>query len=151
MIEITHNFDPARFMWLWTKYVTGFNPKYHCTNAITGAYSKKLWKGNPNLDTQHTIVMDERPEGSYRAIYICGVAKAGYRKGLNYPHNVHVAILPEPRKNADWAFEGWSLRVDGGRFLSIPDTDSLPIHLRQLPPAFTTCRIFRWAAVHHCH
>jgi hypothetical protein len=23
MIEITHNFDPARFVWLWSKYVTG--------------------------------------------------------------------------------------------------------------------------------
>ena len=53
MIEITHNFDPSQFMWLWTKYVTGFNEKYHCTNSITGRYSKKLWKGNPDLPSQH--------------------------------------------------------------------------------------------------
>src|SRR6185437_9108837 len=94
MIEISHNFAPDDFMWLWAKYVVGFNDKYHCTNSIRGRYSRKLSKKNAELATSRVITMDENPLGSYHAIYICGVAKAGYSKKENYPHNVHVAIRP---------------------------------------------------------
>ena len=148
MIEITHNFDPSQFMWLWTKYVTGFNEKYHCTNSITGRYSKKLWKGNPNLVSHSPLDLDEMPEGSYRAIYICGVAKAGYGSHRNYPHNVHAAVLPAPDNVDEWRFEDWALSVRNGVFLTIPKTpDELPVTFRNLPDSYVTCRIFRWAAV----
>ena len=84
MIEITHNFDPSQFMWLWSKYVTGFNDAYHCTNSIRGSYSKKLSKGNPELPSLPTLLMDEQPLGTYRALYICGVSKRGYSSHKNY-------------------------------------------------------------------
>jgi hypothetical protein len=147
MIEITHNFDPDRFMWLWTKYVTGFNEKCHCTNAIRGRYSRKLWKGNPGLTAQPTVTLDEQPEDSYRAIYVCGVIRQGYAASRNYAHNVHAAILPVPGAQDEWVFEDWKLRVDNGRFLPIPvGAGQLPVRYQGLPDAFTSCRIFRWAA-----
>ena len=115
MIEITHSFDPSKFMWLWAKYVTGFNETQHCTNSIRGRYSRKLWKGNPELPSTPTLVMDEQPVGTYRAIYICGVSKRGYSSGKNYPHSVHAAILPTAGTEDRWAFEGWTLTIRNGR------------------------------------
>ena len=46
MIEIAHNLESRDFVWLWAKYVTGFNPNHHCTNSIRGRYSRKLSKHN---------------------------------------------------------------------------------------------------------
>ena len=52
MIQITHNFDPSQFMWLWSRYVTGFNAAYHCTNSLRGHYSQKLSRRNPGSTEQ---------------------------------------------------------------------------------------------------
>jgi hypothetical protein len=147
MIEIMHNFEPGAFVWLWAKYVTGFNPKYHCTNSIRGRYSRKLSKHNENLTESKAILMDELPQDSYRAIYICGVARQGYARKQNYPHNVHAALEPCSGAVDLWRFENWRLEVRGGRFLHIPATEfEIPSSFKGLPPAYTSCRIFRWAA-----
>ena len=149
VIEISHNFDPACFMWLWTKYVTGFNEKYHCTSSIRGRYSRKLWKGNANLTSQPTILLDEQPENTVRAVYICGVARAGYSSHKNYPHNVHAAVLPVEGEEDEWQFEQWKLNVKNGRFSRIPaSAEDIPPRFRQLPQEYVSCRIFRWAAAY---
>jgi hypothetical protein len=147
MIEITHNFEPREFIWLWAKYVTGFNPKYHCTNSIRGRYSRRLSKHNKDLTGSEVIIMDEYPPDSYQAIYICGVAKEGYANKKNYEHNLHTAISPRPGAVEAWSFEKWHLQVRGGTFLYIPASEQeLPSRYRDLPPEYTTCRIFRWSA-----
>ena len=147
MIEIVHNFDPNQFVWLWAKYVTGFNEKYHCTNSIRGPYSQKFSKHNPEFVTSSAIVLDEQPVGSYLAIYICGVSKQCYSRKANYPHNAHIAISPELGAVEKWSFERWVLRIRNGRLLPIPATDEdLPTRYRSLPSEYTTCRIFRWSA-----
>lgn len=64
MIEITHNFDPAQFIWLWSKYVTGLNDRYHCTNCIRGRYYV------------HRSVVDLLP-GVLRAYVGCATALFG--------------------------------------------------------------------------
>ncbi len=147
MIEVMHNFDPNQFMWLWAKYVTGFNENYHCTNSIRGRYSQKFSKNDPKFFRSPVIVMDEQPADSYRAVYICGVSKQGYSRKANYLHNVHVAICPEFGGVAEWSFENWILRIRNGRLLPIPSNrDELPAQYRSLPVEFTTCRIFLWSA-----
>jgi hypothetical protein len=147
MIEIVQNFDPRAFVWLWAKYVRGFNPKYHCTNSILGKYSCKFSKHNKDLTTSEVIVMDECPPDSYRAIYICGVAKDGYAKKKNYEHNVHAAICPRVGVCDNWSFEKWHVRVRHGSFLYIPVSEQeLPFKYRGLPTEYVTCRIFRWSA-----
>jgi hypothetical protein len=147
MIEIVHNFDPGQFMWLWAKYVVGFNERYHRTNSIRRNYSKKFKKNNPRFATTASVRFDELDWGSYEAIYVCGVSKRGYRKKQNYPHNVHAAILPEMGADNKWSFEGWHMVPHNGRFLPIPPSpECLPNRYRSLWDEYTSCRIFRWAA-----
>ena len=147
MIEIAHNLEPRDFVWLWAKYVTGFNPAHHCTNSVRGRYSRKLSKHNNELTTSGIIVMDECHPDAFRAIYICGVAKKGYPKKTNYEHNVHAAICPQRGAADTWSFEKWRLNVRGGTFLYIPASEQeLPARYKDLPPEYITCRIFRWSA-----
>ncbi len=147
MIEIRHNFDPDCFMWLWAKYVTGFNEKHHCTNSIRGRYSKAFSKNNPDFCKTLAVPMNEQPGGSFYAIYVCGVSKQGYSNKANYAHNVHAVIRPEPQSVDSWSFERWTMLVRGGTFLPIPpDETELPDRYRSLPAEFTSCRIFRWSA-----
>jgi len=152
MIEITHNFDPDRFMWLWAKYVTGFNEKHHCTNSIRGRYSRVFSKNNPEFRKTPTLAMNEQPLGSFYSIYVCGVSKQGYTNKANYAHNVHAVIRPEPGSVDSWSFEHWTMLVRGGTFLPIPAGETeLPDRYRGLPTEFTSCRIFRWSASFFAH
>lgn len=144
-IIILHNLDPDKFVWLWAKYVRGVNDTKHCTNSILGRYSKKLSKHNPELTQQPELVLDEEPGDSYKAIYICGVAKKGYSAKKNYPHNLHTAVMPKPGTSDEFHFEDWHLKVENGVFMPIPTEDELPERYKDLPAEFVTCRIYRWA------
>ena len=144
-VIIHHNFYPDSFMWLWAKYVSDFNPKYHCTHCIKGPYSKIFSKtSNNNLAKDTTIVFNEHD--CFDAIYICGVSKEGYRQKKNYIHNVHCALKPEAGFNDEFSFEDWHLIIQNGRVLQIPEEKDLPKRYFFLPKEYTTCRIFRWAA-----
>jgi hypothetical protein len=143
-IRLKQNLEPARFMWLWMKYVAGVNDQYHCTNCLRGKYSKLLSKHNPALDSTLNLTLDEQPNASYSFLYICGVLKKGYPR-TNYPHNLHAVIRPTLGKGDVFQFENWHLSVTNGVFETIPNENDLPERYRNLPPEFTTCRIFRWA------
>ena len=145
--ELTHNLAPRAFMWLWAKYVTGFNPKYHCTQAIKGNYSKVLSAHNEDLVRSPTLHLNEQPADAYAALYVCGVARAGYSSKKNYPHNLHTAIRPKFGASDEFVFENWRLCVKNGVFLPIPPIDEIPSEFSRLEDRFTTCRIFRWAVV----
>ena len=146
-IILHHNLVPDHFMWLWAKYVTVFVPTKHCVNSFKGKLSKRFsGASNPNMESKSPLVLDEVEPDDFRAIYLCGVARAGYSSKKNYPHNLHAAILPEAGFSDSFKFEGWELRVEGGRFMPIPGEDELAREFRDLPLEFTTCRIFRWAA-----
>jgi hypothetical protein len=150
-ILLRHNLDPRKFVWLWAKYVTGVNLSKHCTNALRGPYSKLLSAHNDSLLESTILRLGERPLGSFCAIYICGVAKKGYSRKANYPHNLHAAIEYAPGVNDRFVFEEWSLEVENGRFLRIPSLDELAPEFAGRPEAFTSCRIFRWAASYRPH
>lgn len=144
-IQITHNLQGDKFMWLWTKYVRGFNDQRHCTNSLIGRYSKKLWKNNPHLlGEEEPVMLDEDPE-DWSGLYICGVAKGGYSAKKNYPHNLHAGVIPAPGKHDEYHFEDWVISVENGLLTRIPSEAELPSQYQNLPSAFTTCRIFRWA------
>ena len=147
-VILHHNLDPQKFVWLWMKYVRGVNLKHHCTNCLRGPYGKKLSKHNSELVSTPKLVLDEQPPGSYSSLYICGVAQRGYRQKENYPHNLHTAVRPSPGVKDTFEFEDWKLRIENGRFIEIPREDDLPEGFRTLPPEYTTCRIFRFAALH---
>ncbi len=147
-IRLEHNLAPAAFVWLWAKYVTGSNPEKHCTRSILCKYSKRLSAHNELLGQSPRLTLDEGAVGTYSAIYVCGVAREGYRKHLNYPHNLHTAILPRPGASDSFKFERWSMSVENGIFLPIPPVAALASKYRPLPDEFTTCRIFRWSVVY---
>ena len=144
-VIIRHNFTPDDFMWLWAKYVFGFNERYHCTNCLRGPYSARFSKAkNPRLAEDSTIAFDEH--AGHQAIYICGVARKGYSSKKNYEHNVHLAIRPSFGAKTAYCFEEWYVAIENGELQRIPGQDELPGNLQQIPSAFKTCRIFRWAA-----
>ena len=148
-ITIKHNFDGKKFKWLYAKYAFGANPKHHCTNAIRGKYSKKFNRNNPQFAPNQEIVLDECKEIGWDAIYICGVSAKGYAKHENYPHNVHVAIIPAPGDKDTWSFENWSMTVENGRFESVISEEELNPKYKNLPEEYVTCRMFRWAVWHY--
>lgn len=150
-IVLEHNLDPQRFMWLWAKYVRGVNDQKHCTNSLLGKYSHRLGGHNTDLQSTVRLVLDEFPPGTISAVYICGVAKQGYRNHENYPHNLHATILPQPGRRDMFSFENWLLKVENGVFDRIPALGELPEVYRKLPDEFTTCRIFRWAVCRGKH
>jgi hypothetical protein len=146
-IVIRHNFTPEAFMWLWAKYVIGFNERYHCTNCLRGRYSHRFSKAkNPHLATEHEITFDEH--SGYCAVYICGVARKGYSVKKNYEHNVHLAIVPDSGANSRFQFDQWQVEIDGGKVIPIPRLDELAPEIRRRPDPYTSCRIFRWGACH---
>ena len=143
-IELQHNLEPEKFMWLWMKYVTGVNDQKHCTNCLRGPYGKVMSKHNAELTVTPVVALDESQEGSFSSIYICGVIKKGYPRS-NYEHNLHAVIQPIPGSKDTFEFENWRLSVTNGVFQPIPSEAELPEKYRSLPPEYTTCRIFRWA------
>ena len=150
MIRLTHNFDGKKFMWLYAKYANGCNPQHHCTNAIRGRYSKRFSRLNKDFKPGKTIVLDEFPANQWDAIYICGVSRNGYAKHENYPHNVHVAILPCEGESDHWEFENWKMEVENGRFERVPSAQEIDPKYLALPEQYWTCRMFRWAVWHYC-
>ncbi len=146
-VILEHNLNPKKFIFLWMKYVTGFNEKHHCTNCLKGRYSRKLSKpNNPSLSEQSPLVFDEFPIDTCKALYICGVSSKRYREKLNYPYNLHAPILPIDGRSDELKFDSWHLRIKNGIFLPVPGENELIERYQHLPPEFTTCRIFRWAA-----
>ena len=148
-VIIRHNFTPADFMWLWAKYVVGFNDRYHCTNCLLGPYSARFSKAkNARLAEDRAIVFDEHT--GHQAIYICGVTRKGYSSKKNYEHNVHLAIRPSVGTKSAYRFESWCVDIENGELQRIPAADELPRNLQHMPAAFRTCRIFRWASTALC-
>ena len=135
-----------KFVFLWAKYAIGINEKYEGANAVRGRYSRLFNKSNPNLATSQQIIFNEQPREYYQAIYLCGISANGYRKKINYPHNLHAPLLPMPGKKEEYCFEGWRLIVENAVFMPIPSISDLPKKYRNYPENLQHCRIFRWAA-----
>ena len=148
-IIIQHNFISSKFMWLYAKYAHGCNPAHHCTNAIQGKYSKNFSKRNLSFKPENAVVMNEFPETTWDAIYICGVSSNGYSKKMNYSHNVHVAILPKEGSVDHWEFENWVMDIKNGIFEYVPSQDEIDPGFLRYPFDYRTCRMFRWAVWHY--
>jgi hypothetical protein len=157
-IVLHHNFEPDAFMWLWAKYVAAPDLSKHCTACLKSVatrradgkrspYSQKFSAAsNPAMRSTPSLTMDETGDARFAAIYLCGVAAAGYAQKKNYPHNFHAAVVPDPGREETYRFEDWTLTVENGHFTRIPSQPELPSQFLHLPAAYTTCRIFRWAA-----
>jgi hypothetical protein len=130
-------------MWLWAKYVTGVNLNYHCTNSLKGPYSKNFSKHNENFNSNEIVNFDEISD--FKAIYICGVSNVGYSKKENYPRNLHLVLIPKENHKENYSFLDWNFKIENTTVSPIISEAELPEKYSNLPPEFTTCRIFRWA------
>lgn len=151
MVTIRHNIDETKFKYLWAKYVKGSNIERHCAQCVPGTFSKKFsgaW--NSNLLDQPILEMNEVPDGEYEAIYFCGVFKKGFSTKKNYPHNLHLAIIPQEGHNDVFDFENWHIEIEGGYIDRIPSEEELPEQFFKDPYDYHyfTCRIFRWMVGH---
>ena len=144
MITIKHNIDSKRFSTLWAKYVRTPNILQHCQNCIHGPYSKKFGLKNPNFNNETTMTFDETD--NYQAIYFCGISKKDASKRMNYPHNLHFAIIPHEGAKDVWEFEEWHVEIEGGYLSRIPGENEIPKKYKQgiYDEHYYTCRIFRW-------
>ena len=157
-ITLRHNLDPDSFIWLWAKYVVSANLEKHCTAGLKALtvrknngrgtpYSQLFSKAsNPYMKDSRILTMDENQNQSFKAIYLCGVAAAGYSSKKNYPHNLHAAIVNTPGETDTFEFENWSITAENGTFTRIPNEEELSREHQRLPKEYTTCRIWRWAA-----
>lgn len=148
-IILHHNFDKKKFKWLYAKYAIGANPLHHCTNAIKGKYSKRFSRNNPDFQPDRDVILDEYPDLGWDAIYICGVSSKGYSKHENYPHNVHIAIIPAHGEKDEWSFENWKMTVENAKFEYVISEEELNPKYKNLPDEYVTCRMFRWAVWHY--
>lgn len=144
MITVKHNLDSKKFKWLWAKYVIGVNLNHHCTNSLKGLYSKKFSKLNPDFNSTETIVFDELEK--FNAIYICGVSSHKYTIKQNYPFNLHLVLIPKPGAKTKYSFLDWNFDITNATVSEIITEGELSVEYKKLPPEYTTCRIFRWAA-----
>lgn len=157
-IIIEHNLVPNKFMWLWAKYVVDTNLQKHCTACLKGATIKKNGKGspysqkfskasNPDMLQQKSLIMDETRGDPFKAIYLCGVSSEGYATKANYSLNLHTAVKSTPGIDDTFLYLDYEINAKNGTFISIPEEKDLPPNLVILPKEYTSCRIFRWAAV----
>lgn len=114
-----------------------------------GNIAKKFSRLNSNFIPGQTLVMDEYLPSTWDAIYICGVSTNGYAQHKNYPHNVHIAVIPKEGASDHWEFENWMMEVQNGVFEHVISEKELDEKYKNLPEQFTTCRMFRWAVTHY--
>lgn len=80
------------FIYLWVKYVRGFNSNQCCAKSLVGPFSRKIVKGMGPI----SIVLDEEEPGSYDYIYLCGVSD-----GFRMENNLHLAARPIELERGD--------------------------------------------------
>ena len=88
---------------------------------------------NENFNNETTIIFDEQPEDTFKAIYICGVISKGFSAKKNYPHNVHLAIIPKKGARCLYQFEEWIIEIEDGMISMIPEIEELPEKYQDLP------------------
>lgn len=148
-IIVHHNFDGKKFKWLYAKTRPAQILK---TTALTRS------KENTANASQETIPISSRirisSSTNFRSLdgmrsTSAVVSSKGYAKHLNYPHNVHIAIIPAPGETDEWSFENWKMTVKNAKFEYVISEDELDPKYKDLPEKYVTCRMFRWAVWHY--
>ncbi|KPV50002.1 hypothetical protein SE17_29475 [Kouleothrix aurantiaca] len=114
------------YTWFWAKYVTGFDPRYHCATGLKGKYH---WEQGVPVFTPSSHVMDKAP---YQYIYLCGVAET------RWADNLHIAMEHVPGESiTDTTYTGIPIVIQNARRLHIPWVED---NWNDFPRSYTTCR-----------
>ena len=121
------------FPYFWLKYVTGFDARYHCAQALTGPFHKGIWS---TVKAPSTHVLTQ-PSVPWRYAYLCGVADTRWADNLHVP--VEFAAGQEVETVT---YNGFRIHLTNARRLDIPWLDD---GWNGFPRSFTTCRNFQFA------
>jgi DNA repair photolyase len=114
------------YTYLWIKYVTGFDARYHCAAGLKGGYH---WPNGAQQFTPTTHTLNKHP---YQYIYLCGVAQS------RWADNLHIPMEHAPGETIeDVTYLGVPILVQNARRLDIP---WIADGWNDFPQSFTTCR-----------
>ncbi|NTU81929.1 MAG: hypothetical protein HGA45_21550 [Chloroflexales bacterium] len=121
------------FPYFWLKYVTGFDARYHCAQALLGPFHKGIWS-TVKAPSVHVLTQPKEP---WRYAYLCGVAET------RWADNLHVPVEFAPGQEVEAVtYNGVRIHITNARRLDIPWLDD---GWNGFPRSFTTCRNFQFA------
>ena len=114
------------YSYLWVKYVTGFDGRYHCANSLRGTYH---WPLGVPIFTPSRHTLNAHP---FRYVYLCGVAQT------RWADNLHIPMEHAPGETIDdVTYNGVPIHIQNARRLEIPWIED---GWRDFPRSYTTCR-----------
>ncbi len=123
------------FSYLWTKYITGFDARYHCATSLKGKYH---WELGVPIFAPSSHVLDMHP---YQYIYLCGVAET------RWADNLHIPMQHAPGETiTDTTYTGLPIVIQNARRLDIPWVDD---GWNDFPRSYTTCRNWQFGIAYY--
>jgi hypothetical protein len=118
------------FRWLWLRYVTGFDDRYHCQACLKGKNSRHLRYNQERMviPAHFSFALDE-----FRApyVYLCGVTN-------RYEDNLHIAVRPSLGDRAEFADQRIRIIITDAVQMPILPVDA------DKPVEFLRCRNFQF-------
>jgi len=123
------------YLFLWAKYVTGFDWRWHCCRCLKGTLSKRVpMRKTLGLSGYRGLLlhcpMDERQAFDY--IYLCGVTNS-------YAENLHLALRVKPGGMV--TYEDSHIAVTVANAIAVPIQ---PIIGTDLPHEYASCRNYQF-------
>jgi DNA repair photolyase len=121
------------YSYFWIKYVTGFDPRYHCAAGLKCAPNLKdngyHWPNGTHQFTPSKHILNKHP---FEYIYMCGVART------RWADNLHIPMVHAPGEMIeDVTYLGVPILIQNARRLEIPWIED---GWNNFPQSFTTCR-----------
>jgi hypothetical protein len=104
------------YSYFWIKYVTGFDPRYHCAAGLKCAPNLKdngyHWPNGTHQFTPSKHILNKHP---FEYIYMCGVART------RWADNLHIPMVQAPGEMIeDVTYLGVPILIQNARRLEIP-------------------------------
>ena len=123
------------FSYLWIKYITGFDARYHCATSLKGKYH---WELGVPIFAPSSHILDTHP---YQYIYLCGVAET------RWADNLHIPMHHAPGETiTDTTYTGVPIIIQNARRLDIPWVDD---GWNDFPRSYTTCRNWQFGIAYY--
>lgn len=124
-IEVKSN----NYIYLWLKYITGFDINSHCAKCLIGKYSKLIQYRSQKVGKVYEGELNEH-DAPY--VYLCGVTKV-------YENNLHIACMKDERVGFEYEDSNVRVSIEGARQLAIT-----PLVGELFPVQQSTCRNFQF-------
>jgi hypothetical protein len=125
----------GEFMYLWLKYVVGYNLDVHCAKCLIGKYSKAI---SSSIKVVEALQLTEHYAKAY---YLCGVSKP-----YKYNKNFHLAFKFKEGSNIEVNSNGIKIYIKNAEQITITKLDNYN-HLNGNDSKFNTCRNWQFAYI----